>query len=440
MNDGGGASARRAVLVDGVRTPFLRAGTGYLRLISYDLARAVLAGLVEQTGLDAASVEKVVMGAVIQNIRTSNVARDAALAAGFPNSVPAHTVTMACISSNQAITSGVESIIAGSANAVVAGGVEVMSDIPPQFDKKARERLFEAQSYKSPLEFRKVLRGLSSSELLPKAPTISEYSTGELMGESADKLAAAFGVSREEQDEYALRSHRLAASAAESGRLGEEIMPTTVPPDFEPNTADNTFRRDSGMEKLGKLPPAFVKPFGTVTAGNSSPLTDGAAATLIMEESEALERGYAPRASVLDHLYVAQDPSEELLLGPAYATPRLLERNGLTLDDVEVIEIHEAFAGQVLAVLRALESDRFAREKLGRDERVGEVDMDRVNSWGGSVSLGHPFGATGSRLVNTAAHRLEEEDGRFALVTACAAGGLGHAMLIERYDDGTGEG
>ncbi len=429
-------SGRSVVLVDGVRTPFMRSGTEYLRTTSYDLARTVLKGIVERTGIKSSDVGYVVMGTVIQNIRTSNVARDAALAAGIPNSVPAHTVTMACISSNQAITSALETIRSGNADAAVAGGVEVMSDTPPQFDKKVRERLFEAQSFKSPLEFRKILQGMSPSDFLPKAPTISEYSTEELMGESADRLAAAFGISREEQDRYALRTHTLAAKATESGRLAEEILPTAVPPDFELLTEDNTIRRDTNIEKLSRLSPAFVRPFGTITAGNSSPLTDGASATLLMEEEAARAAGYRPRARLRDYLYVAQDPGEELLLGPAYATPRILDRNGLTLDDIDVVEIHEAFAGQVLAVLKALESDDFASEKLQRGKRVGDIGMDRVNAWGGSVSLGHPFGATGARLVTTAAHRLEEEDGHFALVTACAAGGLGHAMLIERTGEG----
>jgi acetyl-CoA acetyltransferase family protein len=436
MTDARREEGRRVVLVDGVRTPFMRAGTAYLSQTSYDLARTVLRGLLERAGAAPEGVGYVVMGTVIQNISTSNVARDAALAAGIPSSVPAHTVTMACISANQAITSALETIRAGKAEAAVAGGVEVMSDTPPQFGKKARERLFLAQGYRSPLEFRKLLSGMSPSDFLPRAPAISEYSTGELMGESADRLAAAFGVSREEQDEYALRTHTLAAKATESGRLAVEILPTAPPPDFELLTEDNTIRKDTSLEKLAALPPAFVKPLGTVTAGNSSPLTDGAAATLLMEEGAARAAGHEPKARLVDYLYVAQNPGEELLLGPAYAVPRLLERNGLSLSDIDVLEIHEAFAGQVLAVLRALESDRFARERLGLGQRVGEVEMERVNAWGGSVSLGHPFGATGARLLTTAANRLREEDGRFAVVTACAAGGLGHAMLVERIGEG----
>ena len=424
---------RTPVLVDGCRVPFRRSGTDYTDLIAYDLARSVLKGLLTRTGLEPPCVERVILGTVVQNAATSNVAREAALGAGLPNHVPAHTVTMACISANQAIAGAADLIRTGEAEVVIAGGTETLSDVPLQFPKELRKRLFEARKYKSPLEYRKLVAGMSPSDLLPRAPAIAEYSTGETMGESADKLAAAFGVSRREQDEYALRSHHLAAQATREGKLEDEITPAVLPPDFEPLTQDNTFR-ESSMEKLAALPPVFVKPFGTVTAGNSSPLTDGAAATLMMSEERALALGYTPKAYLRDYTFVAQDPGEELLLGPAYAVPKLLGRAGLTLDDVDVIEIHEAFAGQVLAVLRALESDQFAKEKLGREHKVGEVDMDKVNPWGGSLSLGHPFGATGARLVTTAAHRLLEEDARYAFVTACAAGGLGHAMLLERYE------
>jgi acetyl-CoA acyltransferase len=255
------------------------------------------------------------------------------------------------------------------------------------------------------------------------------------MGESADKSAAGFGVSREAQDAFALRSHQLAAQATQEGRLAPETYPMAVPPSFRALRNDNTVRTDTSMEKLSKLAPAFVKPFGTVTAGNSSPLTDGAAATLLMSEAKALELGYQPVAILREQVFVAQDPNEELLLGPAYAVPTVLDRMGLSFSDLEVIEIHEAFAGQVLAVLTALESDAFAREKLARVGKVAEIDIDKVNVWGGSISLGHPFGATGARLVTTAANRLWAEDGHFALVTSCAAGGLGHAMIVERYGE-----
>lgn len=412
----------------------MRAGTMYFDQIAYDLAREVLKGVLVRNVLEPAGVGAVIMGAVVQNPATSNVARDAALGAGFPNTVPAYTVTMACISSNRAIADAVSMLKTGQAEVVVAGGVEVLSDVPIGFKKEVRQKFFEARKYKNPLEYRKFVQGLAAADMLPQAPAIAEFSTGETMGKSADKLAAAFGVSRHEQDAYALRSHRLAAEATRKGRLQPELVPTALPPKFEALTQDNTFREDSSLEALAKLEPVFVKPFGTVTAGNASPLTDGASATLLMTEDKALALGYTPKAYLRDFVFVAQDPGDELLLGPAYATPKLLDRAGLNFADLDVIEIHEAFAGQVLAVLKAWESDAFAQDKLGRERRVADVDMDKVNVWGGSLSLGHPFGATGARLVTTAAHRLQAEDGRYALVTACAAGGLGHAMLLERYE------
>ena len=412
----------------------MRSGTDYLGLTSYDLARLALRGILDKTGLKAEQVGTVVMGSVVQNVTTSNVARDAALGAGFSHRTPAHTVTMACISGNQAVVSAAEAVRSGQTDVAIAGGVEVLSDTPPQFPLSVRRRLYESQKYGSALEYRKLLQGLSPSEFLPTAPRVAEYSTGETMGESADRLAAAFGVTREEQDAYALRSHQRAAQATAAGKL-TDILPTAVPPEFGLLTKDNTVRADSSLEKLASLEPVFVKPFGTVTAGNASPLTDGASAVLLMEEEAAKAHGFTPLARLGAYTFVAQDPGEELLLGPAYAVPRILEQVGATLADVDVLELHEAFAGQVLAVLRALESGVFAQKKLGKEARVGDVEMDKLNAWGGSLSLGHPFGATGTRLLTMAAQRLRDEDGSLALLTACAAGGLGHAMLLERMGD-----
>jgi acetyl-CoA acyltransferase len=360
------------------------------------------------------------------------VAREAALAAGIPNSVPAFTVTMACISSNQAVTSGVDLIQAGGADRVIAGGTETLSDPPIRVSRPVRRRLFEARRAGSVQDYLQLLEGLRPSDLLPESPSIAEFSTGDVMGENADQLAATFGVSRREQDEYALRSHRKAAEARDAGYLEPELYPADVPPDFDEITTDNTIRDDTSLEKLRTLSPAFNKPLGTVTAGNASSLTDGASATLLMAEEVADADGFAPTAVLREYAYVAQDPGTELLMGPAYAIPQVLDEAGLAFDDIDVIELHEAFAGQVLAVLEALQSDTFAQENLNRSSAVGTVDLDRVNAWGGSLSLGHPFGATGTRLVTTAAHRLRVEDGQWALVAACAAGGQGHAMLIER--------
>jgi len=432
MNGVSGAGSRTPVLIDGCRIPFQRAGTGYTDLMAYDMGRMALKGLLMRTGVDKDVVDRIVMGCVIQDVETSNVAREAALGAGFPKHVPAFTVTMACISSNQAVTSGVDLIRGGLADTIIAGGTETMSDPPIRVKRSVRKRLFEARKAKGPGDYLDLVKGLGPADLVPEAPSIAEFSTGEVMGESADKLAAMFGVSRDDQDEYALLSHQRAAEAQADGRLAKELVPATVPPEFDVIDTDNVVRPDTSQEKLAGLSPAFVKPYGTVTAGNSSALTDGASAALLMSQARADADGHTPIATLRDYTFVAQDPGEELLLGPAYAIPMVLDAAGLTLDDIDVIELHEAFAGQVLAVLEALRSDTFAEEKLNRTSAVGDVDMDKLNTRGGSLSLGHPFGATGVRLVTTAANRLHEEDGQWALVSACAAGGQGHAMLIER--------
>src|SRR5690554_3101876 len=271
-------SSNRVLLLEGARTPFRRSGTDYLDLISYDLARSVIRGLLHRAGVSAGSIDNVIMGTVVQNASTSNVARDAALAAGLPVSTPAHTVTLACISANRAIADASLSIMAGRSELALAGGVELLSDVPPVFAKETRKRLFTAQKAKGPVGMLSNFRGVGLKQLLPKAPPIAEFTTGETMGRSADRLAARFGVSRGEQDAYALRSHELAAAADAAGHLAREMLPTALPPRFELLERDNTWRADTSLEKLAQLKPAFVRPFGTVTAGNSSPLTDGAAA------------------------------------------------------------------------------------------------------------------------------------------------------------------
>ncbi len=422
-----------AVIVDGGRIPFQRSGTGYKKLMAYDLGRMAIEGLIGRSAITGDMIDRVIMGTVIQEVNTSNVARESALGAGIPNSVPAHTVTQACISSNQAISSAVDLIRSGQSKIILAGGTETMSDIPIRFRKKFRQKLLDARKYKSLSDYLGFFKGLRPSDLLPDIPSISEFSTGETMGESCDRMAAHFGISREEQDQYALRSHQLAAKATNEGWLDPELLPASVPPDFDTVTRDNGFREDTSMEKLEKLNPAFIKPHGTITAGNSSFLTDGASASLVMEKETALKHGLRPKAYLRAYTYVAQDPEDELLLGPAYATPKVLDAMGLELSDIDVFEFHEAFAGQILTVLKALNSDKFARDKLGRDQKVGDIPMDKFNCWGGSLSLGHPFGATGTRLVTTAANRLHHEDGELALVTACAAGGQGHAIILERF-------
>ncbi|XP_057313314.1 trifunctional enzyme subunit beta, mitochondrial-like [Hydractinia symbiolongicarpus] len=418
------------VLVDGVRTPFLMAFTSYKGMMPHDLGREALMGLLNRIDIPASHVEYVVMGSVIQEVKTANIAREAMLSCGFPLSTPAHTVTMACISSNQAITTGMGLIYSGQCDSVVAGGIEFMSDVPIRLNRDLRKKLLTMNRAKSVGQRLGIISSIRPKHLSPELPAIAEFSTGETMGQSGDRLASAFSVSRQEQDEYALRSHQLALKAQKEGLLNDVI--SFKVPGGEFVSKDNGIK-DSTMEKMTKLKPAFIKPHGTVTAANASFLTDGASACLLMTEERALASGFKPKAYLREYTYASQDPKDQLLLGPTYSTAKLLDRTGHKLNDFDVVEIHEAFAGQVLANFKAMDSDYFATEEMKRKEKVGTIDMNRVNTWGGSLSIGHPFGATGVRLATTAANRLIKEDKQLALITACAAGGLGHAMIVERY-------
>ncbi|XP_058468556.1 trifunctional enzyme subunit beta, mitochondrial [Solea solea] len=421
---------KNIVLVEGVRTPFLLSGTTYADLMPHDLARASLQGLLNRTGISRDSVDYIIYGTVIQEVKTSNVAREAALGAGFSNKIPAHTVTMACISSNQAMTSAAGLIAAGQCDTVVAGGVEFMSDVPIRHSRKMRKTMLSLNKAKTLGQRLSLIGSIRLAHLSPELPAVAEFSTAETMGHSADRLAAAFGVSRLEQDEFALRSHMMAKKAQDEGLL-QDVISFKVP-GRDIVSKDNGIR-PSSMAQMGKLKAAFVKPHGTVTAANSSFLTDGASAVLIMSEEKALAMGYKPKAYLRDFVYVSQDPKDQLLLGPAYGTPKVLERAGLSMSDIDVFEFHEAFAGQILSNLKAMDSDWFAQTYMGRKSKVGTPPMEKFNLWGGSLSLGHPFGATGCRLVTTVAHRLQKEGGQYGLVAACAAGGQGHAMVIEAY-------
>lgn len=423
------------VFIDGGRTPFLRSQTDFKKFSSYDLGRLAISGLINKTKLSGALIDHIYYGNVIQDINTSNVAREASLAAGLPDHIPATTLSMACISSNIALTTAFDSIATGRINSAIVGGVEVMSDIPIRFRKKFRQKLLQTQKYRKPTDWLSFFKGLRPSDLLPEIPSISEFSTGETMGQSCDKMAAKYGVTRDEQDRFALRSHLLAHKAHEEGLFKDEIFPISVYNGEKLVQQDNGIRGDSTIEKLSSLRPAFIKPHGTVTAGNSSFLTDGASAGLVMEKEFAIKHGYQPKAILRSYSYVAQRPDDELLIGPAKAVPVVLDDMNLAMDDIDVFEFHEAFAGQMVTVLKALASDDFAKSRLGKNKKVGEIPMDKLNTRGGSLSIGHPFGATGIRLVTTAANRLLAENGRYALIAACAAGGQGHAMIIERYEE-----
>lgn len=310
--------------------------------MAVDLGRFALKGLLTKTALDPSMIDYLYYGSVIQETRTSNIAREASMGAGIPFSVPSHTVTQACISANHAITSGAEKIMAGLADIVVAGGVETFSDVPIRFSKPIRQRLLQLNKAmkKGPMGALGLLKGLKLSDLAPEAPAIANFTTGEVMGNSSDRLAAKFGVSRQDQDEFAVLSHHRAAKAHAEGLYKDEIVPV------DGKVTENGIKGDTSVEKMGKLSPAFIKPHGTHTAANSSFLTDGASASLIMSEEKALELGYKPKAYLRSWSYVGVDPFEELLLGPTFATQKVLKAMNLQLSDIGVIEFHEAFAGQ----------------------------------------------------------------------------------------------
>ena len=425
---------KNIVFIDGCRTPFLKSGTDYLNLMSYELGAFAIKGLIQKTGLDPQEVDQVLMGTVISNVQTSNVAREAALGAGIPNKAHCQTVTQACISANRAICNGINEILVGNAEVIIAGGVENTSDTPIGFPKKMRNKLFGAQKLRGLGDTLKFVFSLRPSDFIPVRPAVAEYMTGRTMGEDCDIMAARYEVPRVAQDDFAYRSHQLAGKAQEAGHLKEEMCEVTISPKFKAINIDNGVRPTAKREKLAKLRPAFDKKHGTLTAANSSFLTDGGAASLLMTEDKAKELGLTPKSRIVEYVFTGQDVEDELLLGPAYAISQVLEKAGLTLDQMDVIELHEAFAGQVLTNIKCLADDEFAKEKLGRDKAVGVIDESKLNNWGGSLSIGHPFGATGSRLITTASNRLLKEGGKYAILAACAAGAHGHAMIIEKYE------
>lgn len=430
-----GAPGRRVAIVAGLRTPFARAGSVLSRLSATDLGRQVVAELLARTEVDPGEVQGVVYGTVIQSVTEPNIAREISLLPQLPRGVQSFTVSRACASANQAITDAADQIVLGHLDCLIAGGAESLSQIPVLHSRRMSDALVAASKAKSLPARARTLAGIRPKDLVPVTPAISEPSTGETMGQSAEKMAKINSVSREEQDAWALRSHRLAAAGTADGRLTAEIAPAFLPAAAggEPVALDrdNGIRADTSLQQLAKLPPVFDRAYGTVTAGNSSPLTDGASAVLLMREDKALALGYAPLAYVRSYAYAALDPGEQLLQGPALAMPVALARAGLTARDVGLVEIHEAFAAQVLCNLKAFASRAWA-ERAGFAEPVGELDRDRINVMGGSIALGHPFGATGGRVLTTLCRELARRDAEFGMLSVCAAGGMGHVMVVER--------
>jgi len=425
-------NGRRVALVAGVRTPFAKAGTAFKSISAIDLGKLCVAELLQRTNLDGREVQALVFGTVIPSVIAPNIAREVSLMPLLPKGVQAFTVSRACASANQAITDAADQIALGNLDVAIAGGSESLSNIPILHSQGMAETLVAASKAKSLAARLKIFARLRPRDFVPITPAIAEPTTGETMGQSAEKMAKLNAITREEQDHFALRSHRLAAAGTADGRLTAEIMPVYVPPKFESVlTSDNGIREDTSYEQLAALRPVFDRQYGSVTAGNSSPLTDGGACMLLMNEEKAKTLGYTPLGIIRSYAYAALDPGEQLLQAPVLAAPVALKRAGLRLQDMDLVEMHEAFAAQVLSNLKGFESKAWA-ERAGFSEPVGEVDRAKLNVMGGSIAIGHPFGATGARITTTLLNELRRRGGQFGLMTVCAAGGMGFAMVVER--------
>jgi acetyl-CoA acyltransferase len=423
---------RRVAIVAGLRTPFAKSGTVFRDVSATSLARHAARELLVRSELDGREVDEVVFGQVVPSVRVPNVAREVSLLPQLLPSVPAYSLNRACASAAQAITNAADQIALGHADTVLAGGVESLSDIPVLHSRRFSRILLDAGKARSVGGRIGALARTRPRDLVPVTPAVAEPSTGETMGQSAEKMAKENGITREAQDQLALLSHQRAAAATADGRLTAEIAPWFGGPDMDQIvTADNGIRTESSLEALAQLRPVFDRRYGSVTAGNASPLTDGAAAVLLMAEEKAAALGYEPLAYLRSYAVAAVDPGWQLLMGPVFAVPRALERAGLGWSDLGLVEIHEAFAAQVLSNVQAWGSQAWA-ERLGLPGPVGEVDWERTNVMGGSIAIGHPFGATGARLVTTLAHEMRRRDVQFGLISICAQGGMGSALILER--------
>lgn len=415
------STGRRVAIVAGCRTPFCKSGTDLKDVRAVDLARHAARELIERTNLSPRAVNEVIFGQVVASPLVPNVAREVSLLPQFPREIPAYTVNRACASSIQSVTAAHDQIAVGHADVILAGGVESLSDIPILVSRRLSGILVAASKARTLGARLATFSRVRPRDFVPVSPAIAEPSTGESMGQSAEKMAKENHIAREAQDQWALRSHQLAASGTADGRLTAEIAPwfpertggTIV-------TSDNGIRNDTSLEQMAKLRPVFDRRYGSVTAANSSPLTDGASAVLLMAEDVARALGYSPLAFLRSYAVAAVDPGWQLLQGPVWAVPKALERAGIQWKDLGLIEIHEAFASQVLSNLQ------------GFAAKGWEINEGIINVMGGSIAIGHPFGATGGRLVTTLANEMQRRDVQYGLISVCAQGGMAAAVVLER--------
>ncbi|HDY7739690.1 TPA: acetyl-CoA C-acyltransferase FadI [Vibrio vulnificus] len=421
----------RVAIVAGLRTPFARQSTEFSQVPAVDLGKMVVSDLLTRTDIDPKLIDQVVFGQVVQMPEAPNIAREIVLGTGMNIHTDAYSVTRACATSFQSAVNVAESIMAGAIDIGIAGGADSSSVLPIGVSKKLAASLLALSKTKTLGQKLKVLSGLGLKDLMPVPPAVAEYSTGLSMGQTAEQMAKTHGITRAEQDALAHRSHTLASQAWRDGKIAGEVM-TAFPEPYKKWIAeDNNIRHDSTLEGYAKLRPAFDRQYGSVTAANSTPLTDGAAAVLLMREGRAKELGMEILGYIRGYAFSAIGVESDMLMGPSYATSKVLQNTGLALSDLTLIDMHEAFAAQALANVKMFASDKFAQENLGRSKAMGEIDMDKFNVLGGSIAYGHPFAATGARMMTQTLRELKRRGGGLALNTACAAGGLGAAMILE---------
>ncbi|EGQ7994069.1 acetyl-CoA C-acyltransferase FadI [Vibrio vulnificus] len=421
----------RVAIVAGLRTPFARQSTEFSQVPAVDLGKMVVSDLLARTDIDPKLIEQVVFGQVVQMPEAPNIAREIVLGTGMNIHTDAYSVTRACATSFQSAVNVAESIMAGAIDIGIAGGADSSSVLPIGVSKKLAASLLALSKTKTLGQKLKVLSGLGLKDLMPVPPAVAEYSTGLSMGQTAEQMAKTHGITRAEQDALAHRSHTLASQAWRDGKIAGEVMTAFPEPYKKWMAEDNNIRHDSTLEGYAKLRPAFDRQYGSVTAANSTPLTDGAAAVLLMREGRAKELGMEILGYIRGYAFSAIGVESDMLMGPSYATSKVLQNTGLALSDLTLIDMHEAFAAQALANVKMFASDKFAQENLGRSKAMGEIDMDKFNVLGGSIAYGHPFAATGARMMTQTLRELKRRGGGLALNTACAAGGLGAAMILE---------
>ncbi len=443
------SNSRDVVIVEGLRTPFAKSGTKLKKVHPAELGKVALKELIARTNLDVNLVDEVIIGNTGNPVDAVNISRVVALNAGIPQKTSAYTVHRNCASAMESISNGYEKIRSGTMDVILAGGTENMSQMPTLLPEKFQgiyEKLFAAKgpSQALPLLFQlfkadmKQIKALLTSNMKDQYfPVISVMQgltdpfVGINMGQTAEILAKEWNLSREAQDAFALRSHQRAAAAMKNGIFKQEIAPLSIPPEYSETLVDDIGPRENqSMEALGKLKPFFDKRTGSITAGNSCPITDGAAMLLMMSREKAQALGYKPIAKIRGYAFAGCEP-ERMGLGPVYASPIALKRSGLSMKDIGLVELNEAFAAQVMACQKAFDSDTFAREKLGLSEKVGTIRDEILNVNGGAIALGHPVGATGTRIVTTLAKEMKRRNVQFGLATLCIGGGQGGAMVLE---------